>query len=137
MTFTQDFIDIAINDHKKWIQKVEYAVEHAAFPIAWKSSLLSRDTELDNLLSHLRNEVFEHEKSVYTEIKYELEYTREKIQKMFASVVSICVLIELLHKKLFDKPTQDSLKAAISAIAQDVFITSEDIINRLIRWREL
>lgn len=137
MTFTQEFIDLAILEHKTWIEKVSYIVENVDFPVAWKINILSTDTELNNLMCHMRNEIFEQSNSKYAELKYELEYTKEKIQKMYIAAGAICFIIEISKKKLLDLITLNSIKIVISIILQEINTISNDIISRLNRWKEI
>lgn len=137
MSFTQEFIEIALLSHSKWVEKISYCIKNFDIPISWKPQLLTIDSELVSFLGHMKIEIFEKEMSAYSELRYEYEYTKELIHKLYIYAQVIHLLIDILKKKPLSAESIDHLKETIDLVAVEIFDSSNDIINRLLRWKEL
>lgn len=136
MTFTRDFITAAIKEHNKWIDKINYIVDVHDIPILWKPQLTSNKSEIQNLLSHLRSEIHDAD-SVYSELRYELEYSHELLNKMFLHANVICLLIELIKRRSLGEQVTNAIKSTIDIVAQELHRASDDIVSRMTRWKEI
>lgn len=137
MSFTQEFIELALSSHAKWIDKLSYCIKHFDMPISWKQQLLASDSELLSFLGHMKVEIYDREDSPYHEIRYEYEYTRELVLKLHVYAQVIHLLIEILKKKPLSEEAIGHIKETVEMVAVEVFESSNDIISRLLRWKEL
>ena len=126
MTFTQEFIDEALKEHHKWVDKVRYVSSEFDVPLTWRQVLISNESEILNLLNHLRVEIHD-ESSMYSELRYELEYTKDMITKMFLHAQIICTLIDILRKRVLS----DVLITAIVISNVEPIIQLQEIVSPL------
>ena len=136
MTFTQEFIDEALKEHLKWVDKVRYVSSEFDIPLTWRQVLISNESEILNLLNHLRVEIHD-ESSMYSELRYELEYTKDMITKMFLHAQIICTLIDILRKRVLPDVLITAIRETIGIVANEIYVASSDIITRLLRWKEI
>jgi hypothetical protein len=136
MTFTQEFIDEALKEHHKWVDKVRYISSEFDIPLTWRQVLISNESEILNLLNHLRVEIHD-ESSMYSELRYELEYTKDMITKMFLHAQIICTLIDILRKRVLSDVLITAIRETIGIVANEIYVASSDIITRLLRWKEI
>ena len=136
MTFTQEFIDEALKEHHKWVDKVRYVSSEFDVPLTWRQVLISDESEILNLLNHLRVEIHD-ESSMYSELRYELEYTKDMITKMFLHAQIICTLIDILRKRVLPDVLITAIRETIGIVANEIYVASSDIITRLLRWKEI
>lgn len=136
MTFTQEFIDEALKEHHKWVDKVRYVSSEFDVPLTWRQVLISNESEILNLLNHLRVEIHD-ESSMYSELRYELEYTKDMITKMFLHAQIICTLIDVLRKRVLSDVLITAIRETIGIVANEIYVASSDIITRLLRWKEI
>lgn len=136
MTFTQEFIDEALKEHHKWVDKVRYVSSEFDVPLTWRQVLISNESEILNLLNHLRVEIHD-ESSMYSELRYELEYTKDMITKMFLHAQIICTLIDILRKRVLPDVLITAIRETIGIVANEIYVASSDIITRLLRWKEI
>jgi hypothetical protein len=136
MTFTQEFIDEALKEHHKWVDKVRYVSSEFDIPLTWRQVLISNESEILNLLNHLRVEIHD-ESSMYSELRYELEYTKDMITKMFLHAQIICTLIDVLRKRVLSDVLITAIRETIGIVANEIYVASSDIITRLLRWKEI
>ena len=136
MTFTQEFIDEALKEHHKWVDKVRYVSSEFDVPLTWRQVLISDESEILNLLNHLRVEIHD-ESSMYSELRYELEYTKDMITKMFLHAQIICTLIDILRKRVLSDVLITAIRETIGIVANEIYVASSDIITRLLRWKEI
>lgn len=136
MTFTQEFIDEALKEHHKWVDKVRYVSSEFDIPLTWRQVLISNESEILNLLNHLRVEIHD-ESSMYSELRYELEYTKDMITKMFLHAQIICTLIDILRKRVLSDVLITAIRETIGIVANEIYVASSDIITRLLRWKEI
>ena len=136
MTFTQEFIDEALKEHHKWVDKVRYVSSEFDIPLTWRQVLISNESEILNLLNHLRVEIHD-ESSMYSELRYELEYTKDMITKMFLHAQIICTLIDILRKRVLSDVLITAIRETIGIVANEIYVASSDIVTRLLRWKEI
>ena len=136
MTFTQEFIDEALKEHHKWVDKVRYVSSEFDVPLTWRQVLISDESEILNLLNHLRVEIHD-ESSMYSELRYELEYTKDMITKMFLHAQIICTLIDILRKRVLSDVLITAIRETIGIVANEIYVASSDIVTRLLRWKEI
>jgi hypothetical protein len=136
MTFTQEFIDEALKEHHKWVDKVRYISSEFDIPLTWRQVLISNESEILNLLNHLRVEIHD-ESSMYSELRYELEYTKDMITKMFLHAQIICTLIDILRKRVLSDVLITAIRETIGIVANEIYVASSDIVTRLLRWKEI
>ena len=136
MTFTQEFIDEALKEHHKWVDKVRYVSSEFDVPLTWRQVLISDESEILNLLNHLRVEIHD-ESSMYSELRYELEYTKDMITKMFLHAQIICTLIDILRKRVLPDVLITAIRETIGIVANEIYVASSDIVTRLLRWKEI
>lgn len=136
MTFTQEFIDEALKEHHKWVDKVRYVSSEFDVPLTWRQVLISNESEILNLLNHLRVEIHD-ESSMYSELRYELEYTKDMITKMFLHAQIICTLIDILRKRVLSDVLITAIRETIGIVANEIYVASSDIVTRLLRWKEI
>ena len=136
MTFTQEFIDEALKEHHKWVDKVRYVSSEFDIPLTWRQVLISNESEILNLLNHLRVEIHD-ESSMYSEFRYELEYTKDIITKMFLHAQIICTLIDILRKRVLSDVLITAIRETIGIVANEIYVASSDIVTRLLRWKEI
>lgn len=136
MTFTQEFIDEALKEHHKWVDKVRYVSSEFDVPLTWRQVLISNESEILNLLNHLRVEIHD-ESSMYSELRYELEYTKDMITKMFLHAQIICTLIDILRKRVLPDVLITAIRETIGIVANEIYVASSDIVTRLLRWKEI
>ena len=136
MTFTQEFIDEALKEHHKWIEKIKYVSTEFDVPLAWRQMLISNESEVLNLLNHLRVEIHQ-EMSIYSELRYELEYTKDVLSRMFMHSQIICLLIDILRKRVLSDAVIAAIRETVLTVANEIYTASSDIISRLLRWKEI
>ena len=136
MAFTQEFIDEALKEHHKWVDKVRYVSSEFDVPLTWRQVLISNESEILNLLNHLRVEIHD-ESSMYSELRYELEYTKDMITKMFLHAQIICTLIDILRKRVLPDVLITAIRETIGIVANEIYVASSDIVTRLLRWKEI
>ena len=136
MTFTQEFIDEALKEHHNWVDKVRYVSSEFDVPLTWRQVLISDESEILNLLNHLRVEIHD-ESSMYSELRYELEYTKDMITKMFLHAQIICTLIDILRKRVLPDVLITAIRETIGIVANEIYVASSDIVTRLLRWKEI
>ena len=136
MTFTQEFIDEALKEHLKWIEKIKYVSTEFDVPVTWRQMLISNESEVLNLLNHLRVEIHQ-EMSIYSELRYELEYTKDVLSRMFMHAQIICLLIDILRKRVLSDVVINAIRETVLTVANEIYAASSDIISRLLRWKEI
>ncbi len=137
MSFTQEFIDLVLSSHSKWVEKMSYCIKHFEIPVSWKSQLLENNSEFSSFMSHMKVEIFEKENSPYSELRYEYEYTKDLIIKLHMYAHAIYLLVDILKKKQLSPESVTHIKETIELVAIEIFENSNDIITRLLRWKEL
>ena len=74
---------------------------------------------------------------MYSELRYELEYTKDMITKMFLHAQIICTLIDILRKRVLSDVLITAIRETIGIVANEIYVASSDIITRLLRWKEI
>lgn len=135
MTFTAEFIDVAIIDHKRWLDKVMQIAKELEIPMSWRHDIISHDCELNNLLTHLKIEIHD-EFSIYHDIKYELSYVKTLMVRSLDHVKIICLLIDLNNRSQFSTQLRTAIVDVIEIVKNDIMHASTDILSRLQSWKD-
>lgn len=136
MTFTTEFIEVAITDHARWLEKVLRVIDDLEIPMSWRHDIISHDCELNNLLTHLRLEIHD-EFSIYHDIKYELSYVKTLMIRTLDHVKIVCLLIDISNRNQLDASLKRSIIDVINMVKLDIVSASDDILTRLNKWKDI
>ena len=136
MTFTTEFIEVAITDHTRWLEKVLQVIDDLEIPMSWRHDIVSHDCELNNLLTHLKLEIHD-EFSIYHDIKYELSYVKTLMIRALECVKIICLLIDISNRNQLDSAHKLSIIDVINIVKLDIISASDDILLRLNKWKDI